>query len=71
MSKVDNDNDSVTSIGAAKILKMHPGTLANWRYIGVGPAFKKVGDGPKARVVYSKSELLEFRRTMKRRIARR
>ena len=70
MSKAEN-KDLMTSLEAAKMLKVHPGTLANWRHLGVGPEFSRIGDGARARVTYSKSDLQAFKKTMTRKIARR
>ncbi|WP_067783560.1 helix-turn-helix domain-containing protein [Actinomyces vulturis] len=36
-------NEIYTSKEAAKLLKVSEGTLRNWRYDGVGPAFFKCG----------------------------
>lgn len=65
MDKTEYD-DEITPLEAAKILKVNPGTLANWRVQGVGPDYQKTGDGPRGHVRYSRSEVREFARTMKR-----
>lgn len=40
---------------------MAVGTLANWRReIGRGPKYIKLGDGPRARVVYRVTDVLAY-----------
>ena len=70
MGKTKTKYDT-SALDAAKILDMHPGTLANWRAKGIGPAFEKTGDGKNARVLYSSKGLREFAKTLRRSIARR
>ncbi|MER9104428.1 helix-turn-helix domain-containing protein [Mesorhizobium sp. M0848] len=41
---------------AAKVLKVRPKTLANWRVSGMGPAFTKLGGA----IVYRYSDLQAF-----------
>ena len=45
---------------ACKFLTLNIRTLQNWRGIGKGPAFIKLGTGPKAAVRYRQSELTRF-----------
>jgi hypothetical protein len=37
------ESELLTPAEAAAILRKHPGTLANWRFIGAGPHFVKIG----------------------------
>lgn len=62
---------TITVMEAAKILDKHPGTLANWRVRGVGPAYQKSGVGRGCRVLYNRDDLREFAKTMRRSISRR
>lgn len=70
MAKTKTEYDT-SALDAAKILDMHPGTLANWRTNGIGPAFQKTGDGINSRVLYSSKGLREFAKGMKKTLARR
>lgn len=70
MKKTKNDSDDIGSREAAKILDVHPGTLANWRCLKVGPEFRKVGDGPRGYVVYSRNSIRAFKKQMRRKLAR-
>lgn len=45
---------------AAEQLGMSPATLRSWRCRGIGPAFIKMGNGSKAPVRYSESDLEAF-----------
>lgn len=46
-----------TETEAAEVLRVHPGTLANWRWLGgKGPAYFKI----QGKVLYSKKDLLQF-----------
>ncbi len=45
---------------AAAWLGIHPGTLRAWRCRGIGPAFIRLGRGPKARVRYNQRDLEAF-----------
>ena len=58
MDKTKTSHDT-SALDAAKILDMHPGTLANWRAKGIGPAFEKTGREER-RVLYSSEGLREF-----------
>jgi predicted DNA-binding transcriptional regulator AlpA len=44
----------LTELGAATYLSMAPGTLRQWRYLGQGPPFIKMGTG---RIRYRASDL--------------
>lgn len=68
---MDKIEHNITTAQAAKILRIHPGTLANWRVKGVGPAFEKEGDRRNERVFYNREELREFAKGMKKTLSRR
>lgn len=36
------------------------GTLSNWRRAGKGPKFVRLGDGPRARVVYKLADVMNY-----------
>jgi hypothetical protein len=46
----------MTEHEAAEMLRVHPGTLANWRWLSKGPAFHKL----EGKVLYSKRDLTRF-----------
>ena len=69
-SSAKPDTDSITAREAAKILKVHPGTLGNWRCMKVGPAWSKFGDGPRGNVRYSRSDVRAFAKKMNRKVSR-
>ena len=68
---MDKIEHNITTAQAAKILRIHPGTLANWRANGIGPAFQKTGDRKNASVLYNREELREFAKSMKKTLSRR
>lgn len=41
---------------AAEFLRLRPQTLSNWRSLGIGPRYSKIG----GRVVYSREALTAF-----------
>ncbi len=41
---------------AAEVLRVHPGTLANWRWRKCGPAFYRL----EGKICYSKRDLIRF-----------
>lgn len=45
--------DLITDEAAAQVLHVSKGTLAQWRYLGTGPRYFKVG----RRILYSRSRL--------------
>jgi len=53
---------------AAK-LRVHPGTLANWRCYGRGPKFTKLTGTPGAPVRYSEADVNAYMKQMARREA--
>lgn len=50
----------------AALLRVHMGTLANWRYQGTGPKFTKLSDAPNSRVRYKKAHVDEYMQGMRR-----
>jgi hypothetical protein len=44
----------------SKILGVCEGTLENWRRVSAGPAFIKVNNGKKGRVLYPKTAIVEW-----------
>ncbi len=52
----------LTTKEAARYLRLRPSTLAQWRWTGGGPAYRKFG----GRVVYSQQELEEFTEAARR-----
>ena len=52
----------LTTKEAARYLRLRPSTLAQWRWTGSGPAYRKFG----GRVVYSQQELEEFAEAARR-----
>jgi len=50
-------HEFMTEREAAEILRLHPGTLANWRWMGgKGPAWHKI----EGKILYAKSDLQRF-----------
>jgi len=47
---------------AAKLIGVHPVTLAQWRMKGRGPKYSKVGDGQNAPVRYTAADVHEWMR---------
>ncbi|MDX3753992.1 helix-turn-helix domain-containing protein [Streptomyces sp. AK02-04a] len=47
-------------------LRVHIGTLANWRYQGAGPKYTKLSDAPNSPVRYKKADVDEYMRLMER-----
>lgn len=50
----------LTTVQAARILNVHPNTLVNWRWGGLGPKYTK----RKNRVYYSGRDILRYRNKM-------
>lgn len=42
---------------AAKLIGVSPKTLANWRCLGKGPAYIRLGKSPRAQVLYRYEDL--------------
>lgn len=70
MGKTEPDNDLIDAHEAAKILKVTTGTLNNWRCMGVGPAYTKIGTGPRGNVRYSRETVKTFAKSMRRKLSR-
>ena len=41
---------------AAEVLRVNPGTLDNWRWLGRGPAYYRI----EGKILYSKRELIRY-----------
>jgi Helix-turn-helix domain len=41
---------------AAEVLRVHPGTLANWRWLSKGPDFYRL----EGKILYSKKDLTRY-----------
>lgn len=41
----------------ASIIKIHTGTLKNWRMAGIGPAWIRIGTGAKPHIRYRRADL--------------
>jgi D-Tyr-tRNAtyr deacylase len=44
----------------AQILGVSCSSLENWRKEGIGPSYKKIENGKRSRVLYSKSKIVEW-----------
>jgi len=44
----------------AEIIGVSSSTLDNWRKVGLGPQYKKIDNGKKGRVLYTKSSIVEW-----------
>lgn len=51
---------AMSSSDAAAYMGVAPGTLSNWRLAGRGPRYVRIGDGPKAKVLYRVVDLDEW-----------
>jgi D-Tyr-tRNAtyr deacylase len=56
----NNLNHFLTTIDAAKILKLSPRTLERMRVEGGGPPFLKAGPGKRSRVLYRYQDLIDW-----------
>lgn len=54
------ETDWLTPLEVAARLRVHPGTLANWRYMGLGPTYSKLSRSANARVRYRRSDVDEY-----------
>jgi hypothetical protein len=45
---------------AAEFLRHKPRTLEDWRLLGKGPPYHKIGTGKRSKVLYLRSELLNW-----------
>jgi predicted site-specific integrase-resolvase len=50
----------LTTREAAKMLGVHPGTLANWRVFGNGPAYKETRVGKFRFIRYRREDIEKF-----------
>jgi hypothetical protein len=48
---------------AADLLRLRPSTLQNWRVLGGGPPFLRLGGGKKGRILYDRDRLVEWARS--------
>ena len=63
MSRRDNDrvgDELLLPKEAARLMRLSPKTLANWRSSYRGPAWVPEGDGPKAAVRYWRSDIIDW-----------
>lgn len=56
----DNPPLLLTTIEAAKIVRLSPRTLERHRVQGTGPRFRKAGPGKRSRVLYTMADLHEW-----------
>ena len=59
----------LTPLQVAAQLGVHPGTLANWRYMGLGPAYSKQTDKPNSPVRYRQSDVDRHQQQMHQGVA--
>ncbi|MFF1655794.1 helix-turn-helix transcriptional regulator [Streptomyces sp. NPDC058255] len=55
------DDQWLTPRQVAAQLGVHPGTLANWRCMGLGPLYKKLSEKPNSPVRYRQSDVDSYR----------
>ncbi|MFE6530040.1 helix-turn-helix transcriptional regulator [Streptomyces rochei] len=63
------DDQWLTPRQVAAQLRVHPGTLANWRCMGLGPRYKKLTDRANSPVRYRKSDVDAYQRQAHREAA--
>lgn len=56
------DDQWLTPRQVAAQLGVHPGTLANWRCMGLGPNYTKLSEKPNSPVRYRQSDVDAFER---------
>lgn len=54
------DDILLTAKEASPVVRVAPKTLANWRSLGIGPAYTKLSGGSGGRVRYRLSDLRKF-----------
>ncbi|MCD9145782.1 helix-turn-helix transcriptional regulator [Streptomyces albireticuli] len=59
----------LTSREVATQLRVHPGTLANWRHQGIGPRYTKLSTAPNSAVRYRSDHVESYLREQERRAA--
>lgn len=55
-----------STVDAAKLLGVSAKTLANWRYLGKGPTYIRLGNSPRAQVLYRYEDLDAWLSTLSR-----
>ncbi len=50
----------LTSPQVASLIGCRPQTLRKWRLLGKGPRYVRLGDNPRGRVVYLRSDITEW-----------
>lgn len=55
-----------STVDAAKLLGVSAKTLANWRCLGKGPAYIRLGNSPRAQVLYRYEDLDAWLGTLSR-----
>ncbi|NNN36057.1 helix-turn-helix domain-containing protein [Streptomyces sp. S3(2020)] len=61
--------DLLTPREVAAQLRVHPGTLANWRYQGLGPKYTKLSAAPNSPVRYKRGDVEAYLRQAGREVA--
>lgn len=51
---------TLNEASTAKIIGVSSSTLSNWRKDGLGPNFKKIDNGKKGKVIYTKQSIAEW-----------
>lgn len=51
---------TLNEANTAKIIGVSSSTLSNWRKEGLGPNFKKIDNGKKGKVIYTKQAVAEW-----------
>ncbi len=59
-TKLNNETQYLITREAAAILRLSPKTLERMRVDGSGPTFLKAGPGLRSRVLYRRSDLVEW-----------
>ncbi|MFJ1604177.1 helix-turn-helix domain-containing protein [Streptomyces sp. RLB3-6] len=59
----------LTPLEVAKQLRVHPGTLANWRYQGIGPRYTKLSDAANSPVRYRSDDVDAYMHQQERGVA--
>jgi hypothetical protein len=52
--------EMLTPEAVSELLKIHVGTLKNWRLTKTGPQYVKIGDGPKPHIRYPRQAVLDW-----------
>lgn len=66
ISQIDSTNEKfkklicLTEKQTSSILGISPSTLSNYRKEGLGPEFKKVENGKKSRILYTKASICQW-----------